>query len=141
METDLKIRLQAYATTAEVQIPSDTSPFADALASSKASSSAAATNIICSHARILRGDSPPSWVLPGQHELDLLAADKRSRKDGDPAAPDASGAGDAGAEPADEASARKQRLPLHPGKDSLSTLALGASGIPAIKNAMKSPNA
>lgn len=61
METSRSIRLDA---------------FADAAASSRAASTAASAAIISSHARALRGDSPPQDLLPGQDELQMLGADK-----------------------------------------------------------------
>ena len=122
MQTDLSIRLRAYAATAEAQVPERTSLYAEALASSHAASAAASAGIVCSHTRILRGDSSPDYLLPGQDELDVLVADKPSGH-GHPAtdqldAPD---------------TMNHTHLPLHSGEDTLSSLALGASGVLAIK--------
>ena len=131
METDLKLRLQAYATKVDAQIASEPFRYADALGSSIAASAAASASIICSHSRILRGDSPPTYLLPGQHELDFLAADKPS---GQPASDLSTGQGapPSAAEHTDPAPPGRTRLPLRPGKDTLKNLALGAAGIPAI---------
>ena len=129
MQTDLSIRLRAYAATAKLEAPADNSLYAEALACSSVAAAAASAGIICSHTRILRGDSPPDYLLPGQDELDFLVADKPSGH-ADPAtdqidAPDAN---------------KRTRLPLHPGKgrndcdDTLDSLALGAPGIRAIKS-------
>jgi len=57
METDLRIRLRAYATTAEAQTSADATRYAPALSSSRAASAAASASIICSHTRELPGDS------------------------------------------------------------------------------------
>ncbi len=110
MPIELKLRLQAYAATAEAHPSADPSLYADALSSSSAASAAGSAVIICSHTRILRGDSPPAHLLPGQHELDLLVA-----------------------EPASADPAPKSHLPLPAGSNTLEKLALGAAGIPAIK--------
>jgi hypothetical protein len=67
METNLRIRLRAYATTADAQIPGDTTLYADALASSRAASAAASASIICSHAREL----PEEPRAGHQHTLPL----------------------------------------------------------------------
>ena len=109
METDLSIRLHAYATTAEAIPPGNPSLYSDALASSRAASAAVSAGIICSHTRVLRGHSPPVSLLPGQDELDLLAADSESTAPG-------------------------VLLPLRSGHDTLDNLVLGAAGIPAIKS-------
>lgn len=128
METDLSIRLHAYATAAEAQLPASTTLYADALACSLAASAAASAGIICSHTRILRGDSPPDDLLTGQDELDILVADKPAIKPADnPGERDTN-------EPPSEDTSPSQRLPLRPGKDTMAVLALGAAGIPAIKS-------
>jgi hypothetical protein len=127
MQTDLSIRLRAYAATAEVvQAHGHKSLYAEALASSQATSAAASAGIICSHTRILRGDSAPDYLLPGQDELEVLVADKPSRH-GNPATDQFDAAG----------ATSQTHLPLHPCIDSgngLDSLALGAAGILAIKN-------
>jgi len=113
METDLSIRLHAYATAAERRAAADTSLFTDAISSSRAASVSASAGIICSHTRELRGDSAAGYLRPDQDELDFLVADKPE-------------AGHAAAD----------RLPLRPAKpghDGLASLAMGAEGIPAIK--------
>src|SRR5580658_8371718 len=131
MQTDLSIRLRAYAATLEaptqgaVHSPARKSLYAEALASSHAASEAASAGIICSHTRILQGDSPPEYLLPGQDELDVLVADKPSRH-GDPATDQAD---------APDATIRTH-LPLHANdsndsNDALNNLALGAPGIMA----------
>jgi hypothetical protein len=129
METDLSIRLHAYASTAEPRPPVETHLYADAIASSRAASAAASAGIICSHTRVLRGDPAPDGVglpgmLPEQDELDFLCAEK-------PAAHPADEGDTAGAP--NETSPPSRRLPLHAGNDTLTLLALGADGIPAIK--------
>jgi hypothetical protein len=111
MESDLITRLREYSTTAAAQSPSDPRQHADALASSDAASAAASAAIICSHTRELRGDSPPADLLPGQDELDLLAADKPASGESLPFIP----------------------LPLRSGKITVDDLAAGADAIPAIK--------
>ncbi len=127
MQTDLSIRLRAYADTKEaVEGTGHNSLYAEALASSHAAAAAASAGIISSHTRILRGDSAPDYLLPGQDELDVLVADKPSGQ-GDPATGqlDAPGA------------TSQPHLPLHQGDegtDALNNLALGAPGILAIKN-------
>ena len=126
MQTDLSIRLRAYAETAEVEVPANPLVYAEALACSRAAAAAASAGIICSHTRILRGDSPPDYLRPGQDELEFLVADKPLRHE-DPAtdqpdAPDATG---------------RTRLPLLPdkdGDDGLNKLALGAEGVLALKS-------
>lgn len=110
METDLSTRLHAYATTAAAQTPDAARLYADALASSDAASTAASAAIVSSHPRELRGDSPPAGLHPGRDELDLLAADKPAAKD------------------------VPVLLPLRSGDATVADLALGAEGIPAIKN-------
>jgi hypothetical protein len=112
METDLSIRLHAYAATAEAQIPDSTLLYADAVASSRAASTAASASIICSHTRELRGDSEPAYLLPGQDELDVLVADK----------------------PKDDDAPHRIRLPFRPGNGTIASLALGAAAIAAIKS-------
>ncbi len=123
MQTDLSIRLRAYFAMGEAAIPANMSLFAEALACSSAASAAASAGIICSHTRILRGDSPPDYLLPGQDELDVLVADKPVRYEDQasdqPDAPDAT---------------KQTRLPLLYGNATLDSLTLGASGIEAIKN-------
>ena len=118
METDLQLRLHAYAATAAAQSPPDprdAALYADALSSSLAASSAASAAIICSHPRELRGDSPPPDLLPGQDELDLLTAARpgENNVDGNP---------------------RQVALPLPVCDASLADLAAGADGLPAIRN-------
>ena len=89
MQTDLSIRLHAYATTAEAPIPAPVSLYADALTSSQAAATAASAGIICSHTRILLGDGPPpDYLLPGVDELDVLAADKPAGHTGDDSPPE-----------------------------------------------------
>ncbi len=119
METDLSVRLRAYASRADRRQPLGISLYSDALAGSAAAAAAASASIICSHTRVLRGDSPPAGLLPGQDELDLLAADPK---------PDDSVARH------EENPQHKLVLPLRPGTDSLTRIVLGAAGIPAIKS-------
>jgi len=126
METDLSIRLHAYAGTAQAQAAVHSPHCADALACSRAASAAASAAIICSHTRVLRGDSRPDYLLPGQDELEVLVADKPTLK------PAAEPASHTVAEPTAEPD--RLRLPLRPGSGSLANLVLGADGIPAIKN-------
>jgi hypothetical protein len=111
METELQIRLHAYAATAAAQSPSDPRLYADAVKSSQAAAAAASAALICSHPRELQGDSQPADLPPGQDELDLLAADK----------------------PTGEGIPRVQ-LPLHGGSATLADLARGADGVSAVKN-------
>jgi hypothetical protein len=127
MQTDLSIRLRAYADTIEpVEATGHNSLYTEALASSHAASAAASAAIISSHTRILRGDSPPDYLLPGQDELDILVADKPSgHRDPATGQLDAPGA------------TNHPHLPLHPGDEgngTLNSLVLGAPGILAIKN-------
>jgi hypothetical protein len=122
METDLSIRLHLYATAAE-RLARDGIPVcADALANWRSATASHSAGIICSHTRILRGDSEPDPAQAGQDEPDILIAGKRDK-------------------PADIATDRSDRntdtqrhhLPLPPGKNSSEILALGAEGVIVLK--------
>lgn len=113
METDLSIRLHLYATAAERLAHSsaprgDTPSYADAISCWRSATASHSAGVICSHTRILRGDSRPNPALPGQDELDILIAGKQDK----PAATD---------------------LPLPPGNNSIEILAQGAEGVIILK--------
>ena len=118
METDLTIRLHLYATAAERLSRGGTPGCADAISTAGDPQHAShSAGIICSHARILRGDSEPDPT--GKDELDVLIAGKHDK-------------------PADTASdqntdTQRHHLPLPPGNNSEDILALGAEGVVILK--------
>lgn len=122
METDLSIRLHLYAIAAERLAREGTPLCANAVACWRSATASVSAGIICSHTRILRGDSQPDPGLPGRDELELLIAGKRDK-------------------PADTATDQvertdekpRNRLPLLAGKNSAEILALGAEGVVVIK--------
>ena len=122
MDSDLDIRLQTYLAAVELPVPTDPRVYADAMSSSAAAATAASAGIIGGHTRVLRPEPVPSFVPPGQNELDFLIAGKTN----DHPASEADQQGP-------EDSAPKARLPLPPGRDSLDNLVKGAAGVRAIK--------
>jgi hypothetical protein len=118
METDLSIRLHLYATAAERLSRGGTAGRADAISCWRSATASHSAAVICSHARVLRGDSAPV----AQDELDLLIAGKH----GKPA--------DATTDPADpETDKQRRHLPLPPGDNSAEILARGAEGVIILK--------
>ncbi len=122
MQTDLSIRVRVYTAAAQAEVPSRDGVHAEALACSHAAAAAVSAGLICSHSRILRGDSPPDYLRPGQDELDFLVADRPSRREDPPG------------DQMDSVEA-KTRPPLRLDKiGSVDTLASGAVGIRIIKS-------
>ena len=118
---ELEIRLQEYLAAGSPAANPDVSLYAAALSSSAAAAAAASASLISTHPRVLRPEPVPAFVPPGKSELEFLAAGKHE----DHPATEADG------EPAEDSSDRK--LPLRPGRDSLSSLVKGAAGFPALK--------
>jgi hypothetical protein len=120
METDLDIRLREYATAGSPAANPDPRLYVPALASSAAAGAAASASLICTHSRILRPESIPSFVPSGKNELDFLGGKAEEHP-----------ATQADGETADEPTVKK--LPLRPGSDSLALVVQGAAGIPVLK--------
>ncbi len=126
MGLDLTERLQAYLNSASDQKPAATRLYADALSSSNAAAAAASASIICSHTRLLRGNSELIGRAPGLDEIEILMGARQAQHPADEAT---------GQKPADEASAPKRILSLRPGGATIEDLVRGAEGIPAIRKA------
>ncbi|HEU5021179.1 MAG TPA: hypothetical protein VFT60_04790 [Bryobacteraceae bacterium] len=119
--TDLELRLQHYLAAGDPAANPNPDLYASALSSSSAAAAAASASLISTHTRVLRPEPVPSFVPPGRHELDFLAADK----------PEEHPATQADGEPAEQSSG--QKLPLRPGCNSLDALVKGAAGIAVLK--------
>jgi hypothetical protein len=119
--TNLEIRLQEYLAAGNPAANPDVRLYALALSSAAAAAAAASASLISTHPRVLRPEPVPSFVPPGQNELDFLAAGK----------PEEHPATQAEGETPEESLDKK--LPLRPGRDSLDSLVKGAAGIPAFK--------
>jgi hypothetical protein len=122
METDLSIRLHLYATAAERLARGGTPVCADAISSWRSATASHSAGIVCSHTRVLRGNSEPDPSRPGQDELDLLIAGKHDKP---------AGTLTDQAEQIEEK--QRHRLPLPPGNNSAEILALGAEGVIILK--------
>ncbi len=127
METDLSIRLHLYATAAERLARDGTPVCADAISCWRAAAASNSAGVICSHTRVLRGDSEPDPSRQGQDELDILIAGKHGKPADtatDQADPDPE-------QPGDEK--QRHHLPLPPGNNSTEILAVGADGVIILK--------
>jgi len=136
METDLSIRLHLYATAAERLARGGTPLCADAISCWRSATASVSAGIICSHTRVLRGDAEPDPALPGQDDLDILIAGKPGKAEtltNDAPAGQVTGEPD-GEQVNQSDNKQRHRLPLHPGKNTVETLALGATGVLVIKS-------
>ena len=120
METDLSIRLHLYATAAERPARGGDPLCTAAISCWRSATASHSAGIICSHTRILRGDSQPNPT--GKDELDVLIAGKHDKP-----ADTATDQADQGAEKPGH------HLPLPPGNNSAEILALGAEGVIILK--------
>jgi hypothetical protein len=126
MASDLTERLHAYLNATSEQKPAATHLYADALSSSNAAAAAASASIICSHARLLRGNSELIGHPPGLDEIEILIGGKQPEHPAEEAT---------GQKPPDETEAPKKILPLRPTSATIEDLARGAEGVPAIRKA------
>src|SRR6185437_11079773 len=99
MRTDLTERLHSYLNSVSEQKPAATRLYADALSSSNAAAAAASASIICSHTRILRGNSELSGRAPGLDEIEILIGAKQAQHPADEAT---------GQKPSDEVPAQRK---------------------------------
>ena len=126
MRPDLTERLHTYLNSVTEQKPAATHLYADALSSSNAAAAAASAGIICSHTRILRGNSELIGRPPGLDELEILIGGKQAPHPADEAT---------GQKPAEEAPAQKKILRLRPTSATIDDLVRGAEGVAIIRKA------